>query len=41
MTVPFFGVSLMTFCVLLLIGMVIAIKWPNNIVTSNVEKVVG
>ena len=40
MKVPFFGVSLFMFVIILVIGMAIALKWPDNIVTSNVNKAV-
>lgn len=39
MKVPFFGVGLFSFIIILVIGMFIALKWPNNLVTSQVNKI--
>ena len=40
MKVPFIGISFTAFVIVLLIGMVIALKFPDNIVTSNINKAV-
>lgn len=39
MKVPFFGISLLSFSIILIIGMFIALKWPNNLLTTQVSKV--